>query len=483
MARLPHARTVLFAVLCSGCAGAPRALPPRDLPRVAPDQATEGDQRVALGTEVEPRYTELLAVDLSTVVRLALARNLDVERARELIRFQRGKLSAERGVLLPAFSPALAFEKVDGAVRATEGNLVDVAFHTSQVFVLARWILNPGAVRYELLAARRRLDASLHEERAVRMAALRAAALRYYDLVLAQVEVEAAREALAEAEELSRITRTRVEAGTGLLADEMRARAELASRRQDLIRALQAFYEASLALSTALDLDATVTLAPRAQQVALNTLVDQELTIDELLALALEYREDLESARRIAEAMDADRRALRWRGLGPALLLSGQLGSISGEADDVSGLGDVDQASKGQERFAAALSWELSPSLAGALESAAASEGLAVIELRRLLQEIRGEVVRQEYESRTQKALAEEARHELEAAEEALRLARANLQAGTMTTLDVLHAQSSLAGARSRHATAVIRYDQAQIGLLAALGLLDRNALLEHEQP
>jgi outer membrane protein TolC len=41
-------------------------------------------------------------------------------------------------------------------------------------------------------------------------------------------------------------------------------------------------------------------------------------------------------------------------------------------------------------------------------------------------------------------------------------------------TIDVLQAQSSAEKARLRRATALIRYNQSQINLLAALGLIDQ---------
>ncbi len=79
--------------------------------------------------------------------------------------------------------------------------------------------------------------------------------------------------------------------------------------------------------------------------------------------------------------------------------------------------------------------------------------------------------------SRTQRGLIDMARQQTAAAEEALRLTQASLQAGAMTTLDVLQAQDAVAQARLRYAEAVVRFNQAEIDLLAALGLLDADAL------
>jgi len=446
---------------------------------VAPENLAEQDQAIRLSSSaVEPMYQELLAVDLATTVQVAMAGNLDIEAARARVLGQHAGLVAARGRILPSLSPALAYEQVDGSVRATEGNLVDVAFQTTQAWLVAAWIVNPGAAHYDLVAAKKRQSAALHDEQAVRMETLERAAVGYYDLVIAQLAVESARQAVVEAEEFLRITRARVRTGTGLAADEMRVRAELARRRQDLILALRGFHEASLELSTTLDLDPIVTLAPSTTTLSLTALVDGDRPIEELLALAVAYREDLRSVRLLVEASRADERAARWRSLGPVLGLTGQAGSVRGNADGVSGLGDVRQGPDGQERFAAGLGWRLDPSRVGVVAAIEVAGDLAGIETRRKLQEVRAQVVREDQESRAQRALAEQARQELEAASEAVRLTRANLQAGTMTTLDVLHAQNELEQARLGSATSVVRHNQAQVRLLAALGLLDERALL-----
>ncbi|MBL1258860.1 TolC family protein [Methylocystis sp. Sn-Cys] len=57
-------------------------------------------------------------------------------------------------------------------------------------------------------------------------------------------------------------------------------------------------------------------------------------------------------------------------------------------------------------------------------------------------------------------------------AEEALRLTQQNLLAGTGLLIDVLQAQGAADQARLRNATALVQYNQAQINLLGAIGLL-----------
>jgi len=66
------------------------------------------------------------------------------------------------------------------------------------------------------------------------------------------------------------------------------------------------------------------------------------------------------------------------------------------------------------------------------------------------------------------------AKQQVTSAEGALRLTQKNLQAGTGLTIDVLQAQDAADQARLRYATAVVRYNQSQVNLLAALGLIDQ---------
>jgi outer membrane protein TolC len=94
---------------------------------------------------------------------------------------------------------------------------------------------------------------------------------------------------------------------------------------------------------------------------------------------------------------------------------------------------------------------------------------------------VRAAVVSAHQASITAVKLIPIAGQEVVSAEEALRLTQQNLRAGTALTIDVLQAQNAAEKARLRQATAMVRYNQAQINLLAALGLIDQTNL--EDQP
>jgi len=240
------------AALVSGCTTAPRSSPPKL--SVAPTSQPSASLDVR-GGDVAPMYRELLAVDLETVVRVATADNLDVRQARERVEASRGRYESSVGAIFPVIVPSVAFQHFEGHNQNANGTLVATNFNDFLPALSIQWILNPAKVAYDIVAARRRFEASEQQEQAVVLDTLRAAATQYYDLVLAQAQLGVARQSVAEAEELLRITRLKVRAGTGLPTDELRAEANMQGLRQDVTLALNRFYQASVALTLTLHLD------------------------------------------------------------------------------------------------------------------------------------------------------------------------------------------------------------------------------------
>lgn len=486
-----------------------------DPPDVSPTHAAAGDVLALDKSVVSPMYTELLAVDLPSVVRVAAAQNMQILQAQERVRASEGELESTIGAAFPAIVPTALFEHVEGTVRATQGNLVGVGFNTFQPSVAIQWVVNPGRVIYDILAAKKRLSASAHQEDAVILETLRQAANQYYELVLAQARVSAADQGVAEAEELFRISRLRSQTGAGVLADELRAEARLAERRQDLVTAMRKFYDNSVALSVTLHLDSSVTLIPSIDELPTVHLVRADIEIEELLGIAVTFRPDLRSVRDLVEAAAANKGSTWWGAFGPQFQAAYQYGGIAGSANNVvsaegipgnlivnpasangsfsgspvvnglikegilrgsTGLAGSDDQSWGlhdQQRATAGVGWRFSLSAFGDLKSAKATAQHAYLQAEFQLDLAKAEVVIAAQASRANRELVGLANQQITAAQEALRLSEMNLKAGAMTTLDVLQAQDATTQARLRYAASVVHYNQSQVNLLAALGLLD----------
>ncbi len=467
----------LAAVVLSGCATTEPITVVPEYPDVAPaEQETSADMLKLDSSVVRPMHHEVVAIDLPTVVQVAMADNIDIRQARLQVQASQGLYDGARGRALPTISPLASFEVVNGAVRATRGNILDATFDNVRAMLVVDWVINPGLVAYEIIAARKRLAATEHQERAITVGTLHKAVNQYYDLILFQSRVETALGAISEATELLRISTLRVRAGTGVKADTLRAESHLAEREQDLLIAMNDFYQASVALSVTLRLDSWVTMVPKASELGMVTLVREDLSIENLLEVAVTYRPDLESVRSIVEAVAADTGAVAWGGFGPTVGASYLIGGINGSAETLFGATNKSGFTDSQ-RFGATVGFRFSAESFGNLRAARAVEAQAILEGQRMLDLAKAQVVTALESSRTNSKLIEKARHQVEAATEGLRLTQANLKAGTMTTLEVLEAADAMARAHLRHARAIVGYNQSQVNLLAALGLVSKDSL------
>jgi outer membrane protein TolC len=420
-------------------------------------------------------YHRLVAVDLPTVVRVCVARNLDIKEAQQRIEASRGEYNSSVGAIFPSLTPNITSVGIRGAIANPGGGFGLANFANVFPAAMIQWIINPGQAFYDVVASKRRLEASAQQEQAVTQERTRVAAVQYYDLVLAQAQVSVARQAMDEAEELLRIERLRLRTGNGLPADELRAEAALAGAQQDLLTALNGFYNASVSLTVTLHLDPTVMLVPQAGTMMQATLVRDDLPIDDMLTTAVRYRPDLEAVRKQLASTQADKGATIWGGLGPQIQASA---TFEPSPPDRAAADTLFR----EQTHAVTGGFNWSAATFGRIKSAVANAKIAGLELDRKLDQVQAAVVSAHQASRTAAQLIPDAKEQVTSAEEALRLTRENLKTGTGLTVDVLQAEATAEQARARYATAIVRYNQSQMNLLAALGLIDQTHVVRSKR-
>lgn len=406
----------------------------------------------------------MFAVDLPATVRIAMTRNIDIREAQEHVAAARGQYEASIGMIFPSLSPNITARGLRGAIDKP-GGLSVMSFNHVFPTVLLQWVINPGQVYYDIIASKRRLDSSGEQDLAVVQETVRAAAIQYYDVALAQARVSVALHSLLEAKELLRIEQLRSKTGTGLPVDELRAQAALAEREQNVLTALNDFYQASVELTVTLRLDPTVLLVPK-NVIKETTLVREDIPIDAMLVTATRYRPDLAAIRSLVAAADADVWSTIWGGLGPTIDAYGRLTT----PPPARSLSDTLYREK---TYVAKAGFNWSAATFGRIRTAIANAKIAGIDGERQLDLVQAAVVTAHQSSLIAKKKVPLARQEAAYADEALRLTRKNLETGTGLTIDVLVAQDAADQARLRYVTAIIRYDQDEINLLYALGLID----------
>jgi outer membrane protein TolC len=450
---------------------------PEAPPSVAPvRQVSSGTLRLT-NSGTRPMFKDVLTVDLGTVTRIATLDNVGIQEARQRVEASHGQLEAAAAAVLPVVGPGAVLGHLQGVDINNLGVLQAAHLTTFSPAILVHWAVNPGQIFFDVVASKKRLLASGEQERSTVMQTVSTATLQYYDLVLGQARISVAREALKEAEELLSLASKRLDVGAGLPVDVTRAKAALAARQQDLLVAVNGFYKASIALGATLYLDPTLTLIPKAHALVTTTLVRSDLGIDKLLTLAAEWHPDLQAVRDLAAAASADVSAVIWGAGLPTLQAGHQVGTFGSWTPGKT------FASKGQNIDTAGIGWVFNPQIFGQAKTAGASEEIAQLEVKRLVQQVGDQIVTAVQDSATNLQLIPIARQQLAAAEDALHITQENFQTGTGLFLDVLLAEDAVNQARLNYATAITNYNKSQVNLLAALGLIDQEKVTGELRP
>ncbi len=430
---------------------------------------------------VPAMYSELLSINLAAVVKVAQADNLDIQIARQRVEESRGRLASSIGAAFPVLAPTAIFNYNNGVARSTAGNLVTADFHSISPATAIQWVVNPGRVIYNIVAAKKRLNASRAGQAAVIQQTMENGAIQYYQLVQAQADVVAARDAEADAEELLRFANLRLKAGTAIPADVASAEAEVASRRQGVLLSLNRFYHDSTDLAITLNLDPTVTLVPSVNSLKANRLVRRSIPIAQFIRLAVQYRPDLQQVRELVRAAKAAGGAIAWGDLGPTLTTGYTAGGIDGSYDNVTGKGPPvtdNYSMHGFQNLQAGGGWQLGLGTFGDIQTAQARERIAAIRANKQLAVVESTVVKALQDSRTNAQLIPIAADQVRSAQYALNIIKVNYKAGTVTSLEVLVAESQLAKAQRDYAAAIAHFNQSQIAIVGAVGLVSDKAIL-----
>ena len=443
-----------------GCGGAPLSYPGED-----PGTFTSGPA-AALPKPIAPPPQEPKSIDLHSALRLAAGVHWDVLEARARVREAEGRASSADGSLLPVIGGGGAVGHTRGQVQGSFGDLRKVDYGTVNAVGTLRISSNVGESIYRDLAAHRLTDAAAAFETATLQRTLYAVATGYLALVEADGTVRLQEQFLQESQTLARLTQTRETLGLGSALDSERARAQAAAAEQRLLAARNERQRRSKALATALRLDATVDLVPVDKELSPAALVDPAEPLSKWMGRAEEHRAETRALRAAREAFDHEASAARWSAYGPEFAAAGLVGTGG------TTFGTLDE----RESWLVTLGWTFSFGGPGRVETADARSEQAGIALDRFRDQLRASVAGSYQELALSKDQLEPSERELAAAEKALRIAKANFEGGLLPENDLLLAQQGADQARLKRLSAVARFNQSQLRLLAESGVasLDR---------
>jgi outer membrane protein TolC len=432
-------------------------------------------------------------IDLANTLRLGGARAIDIAVARQQVNRAMALLNQAWSLWLPSLFYGPTWYRADGQIQTVNGPVITAnrsSLYLGATASLANSFPSPspgtgypplnslsGTLRlsdaiFEPLAARRVVNASRAGVRAATNNSLLEITDAYFDLQTATGRLAIAREAAANAEELSKVTGAFSRLGQGLEADHRRALTELRRRRREVELVGGQLQVASANLVRLLVLDPRLVMAPVEPPEAIIRLIPDEIPLEDLVIQGMRARPELANAQELIEAARLRLKQARLRPFVPNLALAGAGGGFGG------GPGSFFGNFGPRSDVAASLFWDLRG--LGFMDVAimrqrSAEHETAILEKVRVQAQVAADVVASYEVRQAASRQIEEAREALVEALDSLRLNFINIRQGTALPratrpIEVLQPIQALAQARQDYLDSVISYNRSQFQLKRAVG-------------
>jgi outer membrane protein TolC len=492
-ARSVAALVAVLALVCAGVAQAQEnaALPPAPSAITAAlrGRATDssaglssarqsggtGPTRFAGGVTVEPATAGSLPLGLDDAIDRGTNHNLQMLLANQTERSVRGQVSTVFYYLLPNM-------KATGYTNAMEIDLAALGFKPSS---LAAFGFAPGSidtvVKVDTTDAQISADQVLFNlpdfylyaaaKKAERVAQLNvlntrggvveAVGTQYLAALADEAQIANAQALLTADEEVLRQATLSHDAGVGINLDVLRAKVQLQTEQQALVRAQNTFAKDKIALNRLIGL-------PADQELTLTDSVPfaelAELPLDQAKALAYQRRKDLLALEAQLEVTERARKAVKYERM-PSLGFSGYYGVLGETHGNYHGVFTAQGILKipifEEGRFR------------GETEVAAAQE----IGLRHQIESLRVTIDQQIRASRldveSSEQLVKVARSNVDLATQELSDTRDRFAAGVDDNLPVVQAQATLENAQSRLIATEFQFNQAKLELARNTGVVE----------
>jgi outer membrane protein TolC len=263
-----------------------------------------------------------LPINLPTALRLANARTMDVAIASQRIKQASAQLEQAKYAWLPTITIGADYLRHDGRVQDSSGAIINPTRSSFMAGAGFNAIFTPSDAIFAPLAARQVVRARVAEREATANNTVLTVAEAYFNVQQARGELVGAEIAVRHAQELARRTE-QLSAGLAAPVEAVRARTELARRKQAAYSAQERWQLASADLIRVLRLDPSALIDPVEPPHLRVSLIPLEQTVDTLIPVGLRNRPELASQQALIEATLQRLRQERIRPLIPSLVLKG----------------------------------------------------------------------------------------------------------------------------------------------------------------
>jgi outer membrane protein TolC len=415
--------------------------------------------------------TEEYPIDLATVLRLIYDQNLLVAQNKVDIDIRKNLLYQKAAEFLPNVDGSLSQSRLDGGTQVFGGEVFRVVRNTVQPQVTASLTLHPGGKTiYETLAAKRRTEMAEIQLKETYQNQLARAAEDYYKLLAAQFKKEGLLQGLKEIMEQVQLNQARFDVGKGTYLEVIQAKTSLAQQKRLLQEVGSEIILAEQALLNRLNLDPEIHLMSTETETAMKRLVKDQ-PLGELIAVALNQHPSIQRLDDELKALGFDYKGIR-SSLLPSVTLRTYLNATGPEWDNLT-----------RTQFSGfTINMNLLENLGAQiplrLHAKKKEIERKILEQKSLIRDIETQVTAAYLNSQNFSQAVAAAEEELAYAEEGYKLATGRFKTGFGINLDVLNAETALMLARTNLAQVILDYNQAQVRLVEALGIVSPDSLL-----
>ncbi len=416
----------------------------------------------------QPTNESVYPIDLPAALRLAGARNLDIQIARERLNEAQANRRSALEQFFPWVAPGIGYHRRDGVAQAVPSGIISDAHYQSYspgVTLTAQVAV--GDAIYNSLAAKQLVKVSDQALEAQRQDTVLSAAQGYFDLVKAGALVDVVTQAIQISQDYQQQLHIAVDSGIVFRGDELRVQAQTEHYRISLEQAREQQRVAAVNLAQVLHLDSRVTLVSQDNGIVPLTLFRTNAVMNDLVEEALRARPELKQSQAALAASQAGKKGAVYGPWIPSVGAQVFGGGLGGGPD--SGPGNF--AAEGD--YALGLSWRIGPGGlfdSGRVNASKARVAEAELAGARLKDVIIGQVVAAWARVTSTAAQINLAELNLATSTETLRLTQQRKQYGVGIVLEDIQAQQALTQARSDYVTALAEYNKAQYALQRATG-------------
>lgn len=412
-------------------------------------------------------------VDLATVLRLAGARSLDLELAKEKLSEAEARYDSATWKFFPWLGVGVGYKRHDNRTQNSEGDIIDADKQSLEAGGTLTAQADLGDAIYSRLVERQKREAARLGVQSANSRVLRDAVSAYFDLTKADAVSDAIAESLRISEAYEKQLADAVGIGVAYKGDELRVRVQseryrIAQRQAQEKRAI-----AAVKLAEVLHLPQATPLTARQRQLVPLSVVSLKTPLASLIAEAQAARPEVSEMAAFVAAAEEERRAARYAPLIPSLTAQAFFGTLGGGRDS-----DMDRFGSSSDVIVG-LSWRLGP---GGLfdttreRQAEARKNITQIEQAKLADRLASEVASLLARAKSLNDQVAMARGNLKTADEALAAGEQRKEAGVGVVLEVVQSQQDLTEARLTYVETVAEQNKVQYELLHALGRLGNTA-------